>query len=380
MTDNLGNRWEGEGYENRSEEELYEQLLQDARFLRESLYQYGVSEHENLPELARRWLTELANLGLREPEPDRQTHFKQPNTDRPIIDTQEGKLHPVRVGDHLQVFWLNLDGPRTGHGYKNIEVLDEPLRTQTATIAFLTILEANPIDVEKLNEALSDVGPPLEHSINERWASAWWGLLGDEGAVWNEKIQLYRLRYVLALLRYYRPKFDELPHDEQLALISGASERINAFLLASRQLVAFLEYGSPGHDLRQAATNASRDVRAAVLKDVEGLGSIRIAERLGLPVSEKYRTKNEHKRVVKMIERGRKMLEEALTKDGWQKQIDAMKADAARYRELSPKEKALRTMVDNGVPVEEARRRLEETGRPHGGSLRRAFLLPGDPD
>jgi hypothetical protein len=380
VTNKPEGRWVDEVHENYSEEELYGERLQDLEMIRESLYRFGSLEGRDLPELARHWLSELAGVGLREADPDRQAHSKQADPERPVIDAQEGELHPVRVGDHRQVFWLKVDGPRTGHGYKNIEVLDKPLRTQMAIVALLTILEANPMDVEKLRDALSDVEPPLESFVSERWAEAWWGLLGDEGFEWNEKIQVHQFRYVLALLRHYRPDFDELPHEEQVGLINGASERVNSFLSASRQLVEFLEYGSPGRDLREAAEGASRDVRAVVLKDVEESTLLQIAERFGLTITEKQRDERDHPRVRQMVKRGRRMLEGALGKDGWQGQIEAMKADAEWYGKLSTKEKAIQFMVDEGIPLEEARRHIGEVGRRSGGSIRRGMFLPGDPD
>lgn len=381
MTNKPKGYWDNEEYEDYSEEELYEEFLRDPEQFRDDLYSFGFREHQHLPELARRWLAELADVGLHKPDPSWQVHLKQASIDRPVFDVQEGELRPVQVGDHRQVFWLKVDGLRTGRGYRNIEVFDEPLRTQTAITALLTVLEANPIDVEKIREALSEVESPLEHSVDERWFTAWWGYLGDEGYEWNEKIQRNQFQYLLALLRHYRPDFDELPHKEQVGLISGASERVNSFLVASRQLVGFLEYGTPGRDLREAAEDAKRDVRAAVLKDVEGLGSIKIAERFRLPISEKYRTKNEHKGVLEMVKRGRKMLERALGKDGWQKQVEAMKADAEWYSKLSTKEKAVQAMVDRGMSIEEARQQLEKASRrKRGASIRRAVSVPGDPD
>ncbi len=307
-------------------------------------------------------------------------HFKQADPERPVIDGQEGELHPVRIGDHRQVFWLKVDGPRTSHGYKNIKVLDKPLRTQAAIVALLTILEANLVDTEQLHEALSNVESPLESSVSDRWADAWWGRLGDEGFAWNERIQLHRFRYVLALLRHYRPDFDALSHEEQVGLISQTAERVNSFLTASRQLVEFLEYGSPDRDLREAAEGASRDVRAAVLKDVEGSTLLQIAERFGLSITDKQRDEYDHPRVRQMVKRGRRMLEGVLGKNGWQQQIEAMKAEAAWYRSLSTKEKAIQYMVDEGIPFEEARRHIEEVGRRSDGSMRRGMLLPGDPD
>jgi hypothetical protein len=281
------------------------------------------------------------------------------------MEPEEGPLYPARVDEHRQVFWLKLDGPRTSRGaksgYKSIKVFDRPLRTQMAIIGALTVLETGPIDTERMREALSQLSqadPPLESSISERQRAAWWGELGEEGFKWLTDLQMPYLFYMLSLLRHYRPSFDKLPHEQQLDLIVQAGERVNKLLTAARQLVEFLEYGAPDQDLRAAAEDANPDVRAAVLKDVEDMSSIQIAERLGLDVTEKQRDERDHPRVRQMINRGRKMLESALGTEGWRKQVEAMKAEAKRWQKLSAEEQSIEMLAEqDDVTVEEARKR-----------------------
>jgi hypothetical protein len=297
------------------------------------------------------------------------------------MEPEEGQLYPARVDEHRQVFWLKLDGPRTSRGvksgYKSIKVFDRPLRTQMAIIGALTVLETGPIDTKRLREALSQLSqtePPLERSINERERAAWWGELGEEGFEWLTDLQMPRLYYVLSLLRYYRPSFDELPHEQQLDLIVRASERVNTLLTAARQLVEFLEYGASDQDLRAAAEDANRDVRAAELKDVEDMGLIQIAERLGLNFTEKYRDQRDHPTVRQMIKRGRKMRESALGTEGWRKQVEAMKAEAKRWQELSAEEQTIEMLAEqDDVTVEEARERYVARNR-----RGEAIVLPYD--
>jgi hypothetical protein len=355
-------------------EESSENTLYDAELTKFSLYHSGAESWPHLSELARHWLNELKTVGLHTIDPPSEAPQKQIDPRRPVMEPEEGELYPTRVDEHRQVFWLKLDGPRTRRGgksgYKSIKVFDRPLRTQMAIIGALTVLETGPIDTKRLREALSQVEPPLERSINEREVAAWWGELGEEGIEWRNNLQLPYLRYVLSLLRYYRPSFDELPHEQQLDLTAQAGERVNTLLTAARQLVEFLEYGASGQDLRAAAEDANRDVRAAVLKDVEDMSLIQIAERLGLHVTEKYRDQRDHPRVRQMIKRGRKMLEGALGPEGWRKQVEAMKAEAERWQKLSAEERIieLRAQQDN-VPVEEARKRFGEIRRRGGAML-----------
>lgn len=304
---------------------------------RELLYLSGAQEHPRLPGLADAWLAELARVGLPEPDPDGETPPKQKDHRRPAFASQEGELYPVRIDGHRQLLWLKTDGRLMSRGelrgYRTIEVLDRPLKTQTAIISLLTVLEAGPIDTARLREALQDRAPSLDGSL-----------------------QVHEFRFVRSLLRYHRPSFDELPPEDQVGLIEETCKRVNTFLRASRQLVEFLEYGVPGQDLRAAIENANRDVMAAVFRDVEGLSSPQIAERFKLPVH-RYQVKGGHRGVDKMVERGRDLLEKALGKTGWQEQIDVMKSDGEWFRNLNAAQKAIYSLLDrDNMTDEEARR------------------------
>jgi hypothetical protein len=317
----------------------------DQELNRSSLYTSGTESWPDLPELARLWLNELNNVSLRTIDPLSEAPQKQLNPRRPAMEPEEGQLYPARVDEHRQVFWLKL--------------FDRPLRTQMAIIGALTILETGPIDTERLRQALSQAEPPLEESINDREVAAWWGELGEEGVKWRTDLQLPYLRYVLSLLRYYRPSFEELPHEQQLDLIAQAGERVNDLLTAARQLVEFLEYGA-----------LDQDLRAAVLKDVEKMSSIQIAERFGLNITEKYRDKREHPTVRHMIKRGRKMLVSALGTEGWRKQVEAMKAEADRWQQLSAEEQIIEMWAErDDITVEEARKRYVARKRRGGAML-----------
>jgi hypothetical protein len=181
-----------------------------------------------------------------------------------------------------------------------VEVLKDLPRTDVAILTALTNLEARRVDVERLERALSLLKVPMQdYSLIE-------GVLatldeGSEGSSGNlEKtdaeefrksiadLQGWRtLEYVVALLRHYRPEFDDLPREEKHGLIVGCCRRVNALLEASRQLGAFLEYGARDRDLRAPLEEVERYVRAAELKDVEGLRAsanrLRSAARPSLP-------------------------------------------------------------------------------------------------
>jgi hypothetical protein len=51
------------------------------------------------------------------------------------------------------------------------------------------------------------------------------------------------LDFVMMLLRYHRPGFDELPREERTKLVADACAHMNEFLEALQKLVTFLEHG-----------------------------------------------------------------------------------------------------------------------------------------
>jgi hypothetical protein len=68
-------------------------------------------------------------------------------------------------------------------------------------------------------------------------------------------------------------------------------------LSALRKLLAFLEYGEAGKDLRPAVENADLDVTAAVLADVERLNNVEIGDELGIKRSKTDVERGGHSRV-----------------------------------------------------------------------------------
>jgi hypothetical protein len=114
--------------------------------IREMMYEDGI-EYFSLEELQRMWLEELRDVGLSKVDastgipPKAESHHMDQT-----IPPLEGDVRKVRLGESQKGAWLKFDGPRTRRGYIDIEVLAEPLRTETAIIATLTALEASPVD------------------------------------------------------------------------------------------------------------------------------------------------------------------------------------------------------------------------------------------
>jgi hypothetical protein len=267
--------------------------------------------------------------------------------------------------------WLVCNGvlgaPRSPErGYREISVSDEPLRTDAAIVAALTALEAKPLDLGALRKVL-EIGLPLRgESFWDRWNRA----LGDDRIEEDLRRSLRELRhhqaldYVLMLLRYHRPGFDDLPHQERANLVVDACGHTNEFLEALRKLVAFLEHGQLHFRGPAAIKVASKDIAAAVLRDVDGLTNREIGERLGVPLPTDFRIKADHPTERKMVGRGRRALKAALGEDRWKEHVRAMKDEAEAWRSRSPVQRQAELEAEAlGVPYEEVLRRLEEGSR-----------------
>ena len=128
------------------------------------------------------------------------------------------------------------------------------------------------------------------------------------------------LDYLLALLRCHRPGFDDLPSAERVAAIAETCEHANELMRVLRRFLAYLEHGRPNRRGSAATRVVGRDVKAAILKDVDGLTNRRIGELLCVPVPADFPIKADQPTVRKMVRRGRKVLEEALGAEGWRAQ------------------------------------------------------------
>jgi hypothetical protein len=346
----------------------------DLEAYREDLYAGMAFGMRDMRAFAREWLEELLRVGYYGMEESLGLPFKQRSGDyfappKPL--PLYGNAYPTRIAETGQTIWIRLDGPRSPErGYREISVSDEPLRTDAAIVAALTALEAKPLDLGALRKVL-EIGLPLRgESFWDRWNRA----LGDDRIEEDLRRSLRELRhhqaldYVLMLLRYHRPGFDDLPHQEKTNLVVDACGHTNEFLEALRKLVAFLEHGQLHFRGPAAIKVASKDVAAAVLRDVDGLTNREIGERLGVPLPTDFRIKADHPTVRKMVGRGRRALKAALGEDRWKEHVRAMKDEAEAWRSRSPVQRQAELEAEAlGVPYDEVLRRLEEESRRSSG-------------
>jgi hypothetical protein len=311
---------------------------------REELYggmAYLFSDGE-FPEFAEEWLAELNRVGYRGMVSFR---FHNPEISWPVPTKEQPDWFQTSVSVNLgaceeayaavpkgsrQVLWLLLNGQRSSkRGYREIRVSDKPIRTDTAIVSALTALEGRSVNVDGLRQSLEMSDISLDESLymQNLVHEGPWPLSGHASSLF--------LDYVLLLLRYHRPDFSLLSREEKIGLLVHACARTNEFLDALRKLMSFLEYGTSDGRAKPATRAADRDVKAAVLRDVDGLTYREIGEELGIPRPKDLEIKGDYPRVRQMVIRGRKILVLALGKDGWRKHIEAMRTEAKRWNSLS---------------------------------------------
>ncbi|GEM_PF-2343176 len=337
---------------------------------REDLYSGMAFCLSDLRSFAQEWLEELARVGYYGMEEALGLPLKQQADDLSAMPGPlplYGEAFPSRLGDSGQVVWLLLDGPRLAErGYREISVSDEPLRTDRAILAALTSLEGRQLDVGRLRKVLPEIVPSRGESVWDRWTKA-----SEERGHAREVLQSLRhhqaLDYVLALLRYHRPGFDDLPLEQRADLLAETCAYVNVFLEALRKLVSFLEHGLPGRRGPVPTRLVGRDVKATILKDVDGLTYREVARELCIPLPVDFVVKGDSPAVRRMVARGREVLEGALGEEGWHRQAEAMRAEAARWRSISSTEQEAEIQSEIlSVPYEETLQRIEEEGRRSG--------------
>ncbi|QYJ15615.1 hypothetical protein Rxycam_01439 [Rubrobacter xylanophilus DSM 9941] len=343
--------------------------LGDREAYREDLYSGLAFAFTDLRSFAREWLEELLRVGYYGMEESLGLPIRQQaGTLSPTPESLPlyGESYPVRLEGTRQTVWLGLDGPRSETGqYREVTVSEEPLRTDGAIFAALAVLEGRSIDLSRLRKILPELVPSCGESVWDRWTD----LASEES-----KAELLRslrhhqtLDYVLLLLRYHRPGFDALPLEERAGLLAEACAHLNDSLEALRKFMAFVEYGVPGRGAVPVARTIARDIKAAVLKDVEGLTYRQIGERLGIPPPADFGYKGDHASVRKMVGRGRRFFRAALGEEGYASHVEAMKEEARRRHAMSATEREAEDLAEAfGIPYEDALRRIEERGQKRG--------------
>jgi hypothetical protein len=193
----------------------------DLEAYREDLYAGMAFGMRDMRAFAREWLEELLRVGYYGMEASLGLPFKQRSGDyfappKPL--PFYGNAYPTRIAETGQTIWIRLDGPRSPeHGYREISVYDEPLRTDAAIVAALSALEGRTFDLATLRSVLALSMPLCGESFWDRWTKALEDRRTEEGmrSSLRELGHHQALDYIMMLLRYHRPGFDELPTEER---------------------------------------------------------------------------------------------------------------------------------------------------------------------
>jgi hypothetical protein len=163
------------------------------------------------------------------------------------------------------------------------------------------------------------------------------------GAKEGDVFKGYRFMLADDLLRHFRDDYGERPLTEQVRLVIQVLQRTNEFLEAARRLALCIQHADPSGGLPTTPIkNAERDVRAAELRDIEGLSFVEIGKRLKVKQFSSEKVKGDNRRLrEEIVPNGRKILREALGDAGYQEHIKSAKAVRERHRNLSKEERKI---------------------------------------
>lgn len=340
----------------------------DIESYRQDLYAGMAFCSTDLRSFAREWLDELRRVGYYGMEESLGLPLKQQADSLSPMPTDAlplyGAAYPVRFPNTRQTIWLDLHGPRSEEGqYREVLISEEPLRTDSAIFAALSALEGRQLDIGLLREALPEIVPLRGESVWDRWTKVLAGeSVREKLPDALRKLHYHQtLDYVLMLLRYHRPGFDDRPLEERTNLIAETCVHINEFVEVLRKLMAFVEYGVPGRRSVPALKSITRDTKAVILKDVDGLTYREIGEKFGISPPADCSHKGDYSTVRKMVSRGRNVFRIGLGEEGWQGQIEAMKAESTRRHSLSDPEREAEDLSDVlNISFEDALELVEE--------------------
>jgi hypothetical protein len=337
----------------------------DSEWYRNDLHDglYVSGDPQDLRGLAVEWLEELTRVGYQGiilyHYPDgvsARLPAKQKTSSEAIPQPlrMSAKAGPVLFNDGRQVLWLELEVGRSERGHREIKLNDEPLRTDAAILASLVAMECRSVNLDRLHELLSALPSPMEKPFRKQ------GFSTDVQA-WREAVPHPRtLDLAMMLLRFHKPYFDRLSEAEQIELLERACGHLNEFLSALRRVMSFLDYGAPGRQLRSAKGEAEKHIEAAVLKHVYGLSTMEIARQMGEPIAQKQKNKNDPATVRQWVRRGTQLMENAMGKERWRAQVEAMKAEAERWNNLTEEEQEAEEFLEyyaeaRGISLDVAR-------------------------
>jgi hypothetical protein len=136
------------------------------------------------------------------------------------------------------------------------------------------------------------------------------------------------------LLAAYRPDFTDYTVEEKIQLVLGVIDRVNDVAKRLTRLEGYLEFADPGRKAVPYIEDPERDVMAAIISEVLGLGSRGVGEVLGIPAEQSSDIKGENRAARRAARRGRILLEYRFGSEGWASRVERMRRLRRRWLEL----------------------------------------------
>jgi hypothetical protein len=273
------------------------------------VYDFSVESTPDTPDLARRCLELLLHHGGLGASPDDSARSAEKGGQR---------------------IWLRRADVST-RGYRSVVVEDGLPRTVQGTLAALTVQEGWRADPERLKTILGVLDLTNEASTERSLSEAFEKLRElsshERGEFISDLMAHRPLLFAIALLRHYRPDFDKLSREGKERLLIECYERVDEVLKSVRLLSSFLTHGGREKRQRAAWKDPHTAVKAALLKDVEGLKHHEIAEIARIDSPDNRRIKRDYPKVRQAIDRGRDILQRAYGPEGYEEIVASMKAE-----------------------------------------------------
>ena len=195
------------------------------------------------------------------------------------------------------------------------------------------------VGMEEARQAAAEEPDKLKVELDavEKAIKADPAVLGDAG---TDALQAAaRIAVVEDALRRYHPDFDGKSRGERIELLMHGARRMDEAWRALDAFAEFVQGGRTGGRAKRKAPDPQLDLRAAELRDALYLTQREIGEVLGVPRYESEESIHDgNRRVGRAIDRGRKLFDDNLGKDGYTAHIDRVRDDLRRRHALGGQE------------------------------------------
>ena len=178
----------------------------------------------------------------------------------------------------------------------------------------------------------------IERYVNSNTGPTLYDLVRHDGF---PPVGIDYLEYGSDIIKRYQPDFDYSTSEEHALLLLQTLKRINKVRESIQDLQNFLWHStpeSPNRAVPQMKT-PQRDVKAAVLQDAFGLGTLQIGDTLGFKAPSDPDIKRENRAVATAAQRGRELLHYYFGVEEWRQKAERMRALRAKWLEIGDQPK-----------------------------------------